>query len=184
MSVVKVSTKYAASFLDVVVEKNLLDTVTEEIIALLDILDKNSLFKRVLENPVVKPALKEEIITQIFGKRISKDFFDFIIFIIKKSREDILYQILKRFLELRDIHLGIVRVTLTTPFEFTQTQLDTLQKTLEDMLNKKIFFTIKIDSSLIGGFVANFGDTIMDASVKNQLNKLRKQFLRTGISVN
>lgn len=150
----------------------------------MDILDKNPLFKRILENPVVKPALKEEIITQILGKRISEDFFDFILFIIKKSREDILYQILRRFLELRDIHLGIVRVTLTTPFKFTQTQLDTLQKTLEDMLNKKIFFTVKIDSSLIGGFIANFGDTIIDASVKNQLDKLRKQFLRTGISVN
>jgi F-type H+-transporting ATPase subunit delta len=184
MSVAKVSTKYAASFLDVVVEKNLLDTVTGEVIAIIDIMDKNPLLKRMFENPVVKPEVKAGIIKEIFSSKVSIEVFEFMTFILKKSREDILYQVLKRFLELKDIHLGIVRVALTTPFEFTKEQLGKLKTKLEEMLHKEIIFSVKIDSTLIGGFIANFGDTIIDASVKNQLDKLRKQFLRTGISFN
>ncbi|GJQ32076.1 MAG: hypothetical protein HBSAPP04_09150 [Ignavibacteriaceae bacterium] len=43
---------------------------------------------------------------------------------------------------------------------------------------------VTTDPALLGGFVAKTDEVIVDASVKNQLEKLRKTFGSAGVSLN
>jgi len=176
--------RYAVSLLETAVEKKNLDVVTADVQLLVDTLKQNRKLELMLESPVIRPELKLKIMEEVFGKKISKDSMDFIEFVISKKRENLLQSIGNRFLELRDEHLGIANVIVTAASEFTNEQKDILQSRLEKILSKKVRLNFKIDLELVGGFIAKVGDTLYDASIKHQLELLKKQFLTGELSLN
>jgi F-type H+-transporting ATPase subunit delta len=176
--------RYAVSLLETAVEKKNLDVVTTDVQLLVDTLKQNRKLELMLESPVIRPELKLKILEEVFGKRISKESMDFIEFVISKQRENLLQSIGNRFLELRDEYLGIANVVVTAASEFTNEQKNVLQSRLEKILNKKVRLNFKIDLDLVGGFIAKVGDTLYDASIKHQLELLKKKFLTGELSLN
>jgi len=176
--------RYATSLLETALEKNNLEVVTSDIQLLVQTLEQSKELNAMLGSPVVRPELKFSILREIFEKKISKDSMNFIEFVISKNRESFLSSIGKRFLELRDEHLGIANVFVTSPTEFSTEQKSVLQNRLEEILDKKVRLNFKTDLNLVGGFIAKVNDTLYDASIKHQLELLKKQFLTGEISLN
>ena len=176
--------RYATSLLETAIEKNNLDVATNDMLLLVNTLKQNKKLELMLDSPVIRPELKFKILGEIFGKKISKDSMNFIEFVISKQRENLLQSIGNRFLELCDEHLGIANVIVTAASEFTNEQKNVLQSRLEKILNKKVRLNFKIDLDLVGGFIAKVGDTLYDASIKHQLELLKKQFLTGELSLN
>lgn len=176
--------RYATSLLETSLEKNNLDVVSSDIKLLVETLDQNRQLQLMLDSPVVRPETKLSVMKEIFANKISKDSMDFVEFIILKKRESLLNSICKRFLELQDEHLGIANVFVTTSTEFSKEQKNVLQSKLEKILDKKVRLNFKTDMKLVGGFIAKVDDTLYDASIKHQLELLKKQFLTGDISLN
>ena len=176
--------RYATSLLETSLEKNNLEVVASDIQLLVQTLEQSKELKSMLDSPVVRSEVKLNILKEIFSKRISKDSMDFVEFVISKNRESLLSSIGKRFLELRDDHLGIANVFVTAAADFTSEQKNVLQGRLEKILDKKVQLNFKTDLSLVGGFIAKVNDTLYDASIRHQLELLKKQFLTGEISLN
>jgi len=176
--------RYATSLLETAIEKNNLDTVSADIQILVDTLKQNRKLELMLESPVIRPELKLNIMQEIFENRISKETLDFIEFLISKKRENLIQSIGNRFLELRDEHMGIASVLVTSVSGFTGEQENVLQSKLEKILGKKVRLNFRTDKDLVGGFVAKVDDTLYDASIKHQLELLKKQFLTGELSLN
>ena len=176
--------RYATSLLETSVEKNNLDAVTADIQLLTETLRQNKKLELMLGSPVIRPEVKLKIMNEIFSNKLSKETMGFIEFVISKKRENLLESICNRFLELRDEHLGITGVVVTAVSEFTQEQKSVLQNKLEKILGKKVRLNFKTDINLVGGFIAKAGDTLYDASIKHQLELLKKQFSSGEISLN
>lgn len=184
MTDLKVSLRYATSLLETAIEKNKLEKISADMLSLSETLKVSRELQLMLENPVIRPELKDKILKEIFRSRFDEDSLMFLGFVIEKKRENLLESIASRFLELRDEHLGISSVNVTTAFEFSDDQIAMLKLKLEEILNKKVILNLTVDKLLIGGFVAKAGDTMFDASVKHQLELLKKQFLTGDISLN
>jgi ATP synthase, F1 delta subunit len=184
MSNFKVSIRYAASLLEMANEKNNLDKISQDMELVYKAIDSNSQLKSVLASPVIKSPIKLSILTDIFKPVICQDSLSFLKFIVDKNREDILFSIIGKFLELKDENLGIVNVDVVTAVEFTAEQETALKTKIEAYLNKKVRLSYKIDRQIIGGFIAKVGDTVFDASLKHQLDLLKKQFVKGGASLN
>lgn len=180
----KVSYRYASSLLDNAVEKNNLDVIASDMDLIANTLKGNNELRLMLKNPVIKTQVKSNIIEQIFKERINSDSLNFLKFIIDKNREMILIDIVSKFLEMKDEHLGILHVEVSTAADFTEEQKEDLRKILESKFNKKIRFSFKIDNTVIGGFIAKIADTLYDASIRHQLEILKKQFLLGNVSLN
>lgn len=180
----KVSFRYANSLLENSVEKKNLETVSEDIEFVNKVLNSSKELKHMLQSPVIKPQIKSTVLSQVFEKKISSDAMNFLMFIIDKSREYFLEDILAKFIELKNEHLGILNVEVTTAVEFSEEQKEELKKTFESKFSKKIIFQFKIDNSVIGGFIARVADTLYDASIRHQLEILKKQFLQGSASLN
>lgn len=176
--------RYATSLLETSLEKNNLEVVTSDIQLLVETLEQSKELNRMLHSPVVRPELKINILKEIFSQKISKDSMDFVEFVVSKKRESLLNSIGKRFLELRDEHLGIANVFVTSATEFSNEQKNVLQGRLEKILDKKVQLDFETDLSLVGGFIAKVNDTLYDASIRHQLELLKKQFLTGEISLN
>jgi F-type H+-transporting ATPase subunit delta len=177
MAETKVSTRYAASLIDIAMEKNSLELVHSAILS-------SSELRNLLQSPVVKNEMKRSILREIFKNKVSEDSLNFIEFIVDKNREYLLESIVEKFLEMRDEKLGIVRVDVKTSFDFTDEQKTKLKQRLENMLNKKAHLKFTTDNTIIGGFIAKVGDTVYNASIKHQLELLRKEFLHGSVQLN
>lgn len=176
--------RYATSLLETTIEKKNLETVATDINLLVETLKMSRELNLMLESPVIRPETKLSILKEIFSNKISKESMDFIEFIVSKKRENLIEAIGKRFLELKDDHLGIANVGVTTATEFSSEQKDVLKKKLEKILDKKVRLNFKSNSELVGGFIAKVDDTLYDASIKHQLELLKKQLLTGEISLN
>jgi F-type H+-transporting ATPase subunit delta len=176
--------RYATSLLETSLEKNSLEVITADMKLLVQTLKQSRQLQLMLESPVVRPEIKFSILKEIFETKISKESLEFIEFVISKRRENLLHSICERFLELRDKHLGIANVFVTTASEFSGEQKKVLQGRLEQILDKKVQLNFKTDENLVGGFIAKVDDTLYDASIKHQLGLLKKQFLTGDVSLN
>lgn len=180
----KVAIRYAQSFLDTSIEKNVLAKVAGDFELVSDTLSKSADLLRAIKSPVVKEETKKNILSEVFGKVISKDSLDFINFVISKGREDILLEIIEKFDSLKDDFTGVVKVVVTTAFDFNSEQRFQIQQKFESYLKKKTRLTFKVDSNIIGGFIAKVGDTVYNASMVHQLGLLKKEFLQGSVTLN
>jgi F-type H+-transporting ATPase subunit delta len=180
----KVANRYAQSFLDTSIEKNILDTITKDFELVYQSLIKSPELLRAFKSPVIKTETKQSILAEIFGKLISKDSMDFLNFVILKGREELFADILEKFENLKDEHIGAVKIEVTTAFIFTEDQKNQLKDKFESHLKKTARLTFKVDQNIIGGFVAKVGDTVYNASMIHQLGLLKKQLLQEGITLN
>lgn len=184
MAETKISSRYALSFLRIAIDKNILENTASDMEMMLNAFEGSRELRRAIESPVIRSEVKETILSEIFSGKVDDESMKFIKFIVSKGRESLLPSIAKRYLELRDEHLGIVQASVFSAFELSGEQKDQLKKRFETSLGKKVIFSYQIDNSLLGGFVAKLGDTIYDASVKHQLNLLKKHFVKVGITLN
>jgi F-type H+-transporting ATPase subunit delta len=176
----KVSARYASSLLDSAIQKNMLDTVSNDIEFISSVLTQNPKLSRILENPVLKSELKFSILKEVFEKKINSETLEFVLFIIKKKREEILSSILEKFKELRDLKLGYVNVNVSVASDFNDSQKNELQNKLQSLLNKKVRVNYQVDKKILGGFIVQAGDTVYNASIKHQLDLLRKHFIEAS----
>jgi len=184
MSNINISNRYATALLQLAEEKKSLEEIAVDVELVKNTLFGSKQIQLMLLNPVIKSEKKLQILTEIFKGRVSDEILDFILFILKKNREDLLTMIIKRFLELRDEKLGIVDAKVLSTVEFTVEQKKKLQQRLEEVINKKIRITFSEDKNLIGGFIIKLKDTVYDASIKHQLELLKENFLKGNIQQN
>ncbi len=180
----KISSRYASSFLQIAIEKNILEKTASDMELILKAFESSRELRRAIESPILRSEIKESVLAEIFSNKIDPETMNFVKFVVYKRRESLLPSIAKGFLELRDEHLGIVRASVLSAFELSDEQKVQLKKRFESSLSKKIYLSYQIDNSLLGGFVAKVSDTIFDASVKHQLNLLKKHFIKVGIALN
>lgn len=180
----RISKRYATSFIEAMIEKKLFDVVSSDFQLLISAADSSRELQHLIKSPIIKPQTKVSILLEIFGNKINKETAKFIKFLSVKGRENLLIDIAKNIIDLRDEKLGIVEVGVNTAFELSEDQKEKLKNNLEKYLDKKVRFIFSVNDELVGGFIAKAGDTVYDASVKHQLENLKKQFMRGGASLN
>jgi len=184
MADVKVSLRYANSFLRSSLDKNNLPETIDDVNFIISTLNNNAQLRRVLESPVVKSNIKVTIVSEIFKSKISKGSFEFIEFVINKNRVNLLFSILTKFIELCNDYNGIVSVNIKSATELSPEQKVQIEKKVHQITNKIVRANYSTDATIIGGFIARIKDTVYDASLKHQLELMRKEFLRYGSSLN
>ncbi len=184
MSDINIANRYATALLELAEEKNSLEEIAKDVELVKNTLFGSKQIQLMLLNPVIKPDKKLQILTEIFKGKVSDETLNFIVFILKKDRQGILTQIVKRFLELRDERLGIIEAKVLSAVAFTEDQKSRLKLQLEETTNKKIRISFSEDKNLIGGFVIKMNDTIIDASIKRQLELLKENFLKGSTQLN
>lgn len=130
-----------------------------------------------LMNLSLNYELEKRIISGIFKDKLSPTFIKFIDVILKRKREKYLFEIYEKFNELSDEALGIIKIELFTADPINDDQENLIKKMLSHKLGKKVVIEKKISPSLIGGGILKIKDKIVDFSIKNNLETLRKELM-------
>ena len=72
-------------------------------------------------------------------------------------------------------------VVLTSSSHLRSSTIKEIENKVRNITNKNITLLNKIDVNIVGGFILRIGDLQYDASFKNQLNKLKQDFINISI---
>lgn len=125
-----------------------------------------------LNNPKVSQEQLTELMQDICGKELNPQGLNLLKLLIENQRLTLLGEISRLFEESKADAEGYIGVSVKTAFELTKTEAKKLAEVLEIKLNKKVHLEMTIDKSLIGGFLAHAGDTVIDGSIKGHLQQL------------
>ncbi|MEI7812339.1 MAG: ATP synthase F1 subunit delta [Ignavibacteria bacterium] len=184
MSNLNIANRYATVLMKLTEERNSFDTVSDDIELIKKTLGNSKELLVVLHSPVIPSKTKYSILTELFESKVSRDSLEFVQFIVDKNREELLLNIVRRYLELRDQHLGLINADIYSVLELEEEQKIKLKSRLEELTQKKVRLSYFIDTKIIGGFIIKIEDTIYDASLRRQLELLEKRLLSGNLILN
>lgn len=134
--------------------------------------------KRVLLNPHVPDADKGSLMMQLVGAKPGSSLDKFILLVIRNHRADFLRKIALSYIYLYRQEHNIAKVEIKSAAQLPQEQTDAIVGIVKKILGDVTLEVVQdIDPELIGGFTIKVGDVLLDASVKNELKKLRLKLL-------
>lgn len=154
-------------------EQNCLDTLCNEIFDVADILGNNTDFLKLLSSPTIPLDEKKSVIERVFKGNVSDYTLNFLFVITEKNRSSYIRGIADRLRTLYNDYNGIIEVRVTTSEELSAELSSKLKAKLESVSGKKVTLIPKIDKSILGGIVLDYGNTRMDSSVKTRLEGVR-----------
>ncbi len=150
-----------------------------ELAALLEGLESNRQAMDVLARPWIKPSDRHAAALELAktagcGKLVS----DFVALVAERGRLNHLAAIVAAYRDLEDATLGRVRASVRTVVALTDTEKTQLSQHLQAALGKQILLDERVDTNLLGGFVAQVGSLILDGSLDGQLARMRERLVR------
>jgi F-type H+-transporting ATPase subunit delta len=171
--------RYAKSLLDLAIEQNSLDVTLNDIKTIDEICSVSQEFVVMLRSPVIKADKKLVIVSAVLEGRINILAKAFIDLLIRKGREANIPEITKAFVTQYNSLKNIRIVKLTTAVAVDDTLKQTiLSKLAANMPQNSVELNTVVNPELIGGFVLEMDDKLIDASILRDLNDVRKNFMK------
>jgi F-type H+-transporting ATPase subunit delta len=169
--------RYAKSLIDLAIERNELELVYNDM-SFLDAVCKSSRdFVTLLKSPIIPSDKKEKILDAITTGKISTLTATFNKLLIRKGRESFLPEIVVAFIQqykdFKNIHIVTLTTATAVSEELKQAIVDKVKATTS-MQNIELRTEVKED--IIGGFILETGDLLIDASIAFDLSNIKKQF--------
>tara|TARA_B100000945_G_scaffold302708_1_gene286566 strand:- start:362 stop:919 length:558 start_codon:yes stop_codon:yes gene_type:complete len=171
----EISQRYALALYELSKEKNATEEFVSNITTFKKLFNSNEELKNFVKNPTYsiedQKIVFDQILTIMNFNKIVKNFFS--ILIIKK-RIFFLDIIIDEFLKLISIKKGEISGSLISPKIIDEKTTRDIEKEISENIQRPIKLKSKIDESLIGGVVIQIGSLMIDASIKNKLQKYKK----------
>ena|SRR5436189_6003349 len=165
---------YAEALFEVAVEQGKLDVIREELGEFADAVAENRDLQVFLFSPYFSSAEKRDGI----GRALSgaePEFVNFLELVAEKHRMPAVFRIRRRFDELWARENRQLEVRLTSAVALEPEIVKRVGAEIERQTDRKIELSSEVDESIIGGLVLQVGNMVLDASVRNKLERLRKE---------
>jgi F-type H+-transporting ATPase subunit delta len=173
----RLASRYAKALLDLAKEQNAVDAVLLDV-QLLDALCRQSNdFANMLRSPIIKADKKLDIINAVVGGKVGVIVQGFLKLMVNKGRESNMPEIASSFIiqykEMKNIKT--VKLTLAAPV--SDVVKKAIIKTITgDVPDSQVEVKEVINPDIIGGFILQLDDKLIDASVRRDLNDVKAQF--------
>lgn len=177
MSLKRISTRYAKSLIGLAQERGELEKVNEDVQMFQEVA-KNKDFAALLRSPIINVDKKRSIVKALFGGKTTELTEKFLNIVMTKGRESYLPAIMSEFTEQYKAIKGVSNLTITSAEKLSDAAIEKIKQKLisEKAITTNVEVATKIDPSIIGGFILEFGDELYDASISRKLKVLRKDF--------
>jgi F-type H+-transporting ATPase subunit delta len=169
--------RYAKSLIDLAIEKGQLDAIYNDMLVLQAACNGSKELVNLLKSPIIKADKKDKIMDAITAGKITVITASFIKLMLRKERESYLPEVITAFIEQYKVNKGIHTVKLTTAMAVSdELKAEIMDKVKAGKHLAQIELHTEVDEALIGGFVLEVGDQMVDGSVAYELNNIKKQF--------
>ena len=168
--------RYAQAVFDLALETKTVDRVAQDMKLVNTVLEENRELRKVMANPVLDGSKKIKVIKALFASHVNELSLRFLNLITRKGREQYIQGICKAFEDIYMDYKNIMRAELVLASPSDAEIRKSIIASLRTLTDKDVDLKEVVDEDIIGGFILRMEDYQYDASIVNQLRKLRKNF--------
>lgn len=132
-----------------------------------------------LNSPSVSRQKKTELVNRVL-EDAQPEARNLAQMLVERHRLDIVPALIEEFEAAVLAERGIAIANVTTAVELPEAEINRIKERLSQVVNKDIEMRVTVDPAIIGGVVAQVGDTLIDGSVSSQLRRLRDRLSATA----
>jgi|YNPMSStandDraft_2_1061718.scaffolds.fasta_scaffold01376_6 F-type H+-transporting ATPase subunit delta len=177
-----VGRRYAIALYDIAKAQNKVADFAKDCDFIATTLNNSKELLRAVKSPIINQEKKSALLKAVFSGRVGKPLEDALALLVQKGRAPIIPDVMKEFQAILNEESGIMIAQVESAIELSEAEKQAIAKKLEAISGKKIQIENKINPSLIGGFTARIGDTVIDGSVKHKLERLREELRQVSLN--
>jgi F-type H+-transporting ATPase subunit delta len=170
----EIATVYARSLFEVATERDKLDDVRGQIGQFADALQDNHDLQVYFFSPYFSTEEKCDGLGNLLDGA-DEAVSNFLELLVEKHRMPVIFRMRRRFDEMWAEENRQLDVTLTSAVELDPEVVERVGAEIERQTDRKVQLRSQVDGDLLGGLVLQVGNMVLDASIRNRLERLRKE---------
>ncbi len=175
----QVEMTYGDALFELALEENKIDSLFEEVKALVDILEDNQDIVKLLSHPKISKEEKQKLVKETFDGRVSDELTGLISMVVNKDHVSNIIGIFNHFIKQVKKEKNIGVATVVSAVELDDAQKASVEKRLIDTTSYDTMeIEYSVDKTLIGGLVIRIEDRVVDSSIKTKLENMSRALSR------
>jgi F-type H+-transporting ATPase subunit delta len=164
---------YGRSLFQVALEKGRLDEIREQLGQFADALDEYRQLAVFFFSPYFSSAEKKQSLPTLLDGA-DEILLNFLALLIENHRMPVIFRIRQEYERLWDEENKTLPVEITSAIALDEATTESLGKTIGERAGRKVTLAARVDPDILGGIVIRVGNSILDASIRNRLEQLRR----------
>jgi F-type H+-transporting ATPase subunit delta len=165
---------YARALFEAAKEDDVLDRVHDELGEFADALDSERNLQVFLFSPYFSSEEKKDGVTKIVTDADER-LVNFLELLAERHRMPALFRIRRTFDAMWAEENKLLPVTVTSAVELDESLVDDIGKRIEEQTGRRVELSSAVNPDVLGGLQVQVGSMVLDATVRNRLEQLRKQ---------
>jgi F-type H+-transporting ATPase subunit delta len=170
---------YSRSLFEVAQERDSLDRVHEELGQFADAMNDSQDMRVFFFSPYFSSQEKKEGISKMV-EGADENFVRFLEVLAERHRMPAIFRIRRAFDDLWREENKLLSVTVTSAVDLDRELVEGIGERIEEQTGRRIELSSNVDPDVLGGIVLQVGNMVLDASVRNRLEQLRKSVARAA----
>jgi F-type H+-transporting ATPase subunit delta len=173
----EIAAVYARSLFEVASEQDKLDLVREQLGAFADALDETRELQTFFFSPYFSTAEKTDGLDRAVTDA-DPIVVNFLKLLIENHRMPVIFRVRRAYEVLWEQENKLLPVRVTSAVELDKSTVSQIGDRIAEQTGRKVDLSSEVDPDILGGIVVRVGNSILDASIRNRLEQLRRQVAR------
>ena len=175
----EIATVYARSLFEVASEQDKLDLVREQLSQFADAVSENRELQILLFSPYFSTDEKADGLDRALTD-VDPVVENFLELLIEKHRMPVIFRIRAEYEQLWEEENKLLPVEITSAVELPEATVKQLGDRISEQTGRKVELSSHVEPEILGGIVVQVGNSVLDASIRNRLDQLRRQVAKAG----
>jgi F-type H+-transporting ATPase subunit delta len=168
--------RYAEAVFELAMRDDAIDVYGDELAEAAALVGNDKVLS-VLRDPARPLAERQALADRLIERRVPDPVHRLVAYLVEHGKIERLGAIATEYRRLLQRERGEVDALATSASPLTGAETAALARKLASMTGKTVDLKVEVDESLIGGLTVRVGDTLLDASVRGRLERLRSQLV-------
>jgi ATP synthase F1 delta subunit len=173
----EIAAVYARSLFEVAKEQGKLDAVREQLGEFADALEQTRELQVFFFSPYFSTTEKEDGLDRAVSGADAV-FINFLKRLIENHRMPVIFRVRRAYEVLWEQENKLLPVRVTSAVELDKSTVSQIGDRIAEQTGRKVDLSSEVDPDILGGIVVRVGNSILDASIRNRLEQLRRQVAR------
>ena len=165
---------YSRSLFEVAKEQGKLDDIREQLGEFADALDASRELQVFFFSPYFSTEEKKDGLARAVTQA-DEILINFLGLLLDKHRMPVVFRIRRQLDERWEEENAMLRVEVTSAVELDDSVVRQIGNRVGEQTDRKVELASRVDPDILGGIVLRVGNSIIDASIRNRLDQLRRE---------
>jgi F-type H+-transporting ATPase subunit delta len=170
---------YARSLFEVAKEHDVLDRIHDELAQFAEALSEDRTLQVFLFSPYFSSQEKREGVRRVVSDADER-FVNFLELLAERHRMPALFRVKREFDALWAEENKLLPVTVTSAVELDAQLVEGIGNRIQEQTGRKVELSSNVDPDVLGGLMVRVGNMVLDGTVRNRLERLRKQVAKAA----